>query len=124
MQQPEKITKANYILLVLFGLVVLSAAVFFYRNWLEWQDEIQRFKDSKINSRIIGLKNLNRGSFKVQLIVNGKPLNFNLSIAYEVKRDSIAVGDSLAKEARNAKFEVFRLKEKGKVKKISEISIY
>ncbi|OYU94430.1 MAG: hypothetical protein CFE21_15585 [Bacteroidetes bacterium B1(2017)] len=98
-------------------------AIYFTKNRIEWQDEMQTFKDSKINSRIIGLRDLNRGSYEILLNVKGRVINFDLPIAYEVKMDSIAIGDSLAKDAKNGKFEVFRITDKRNSIKISEITI-
>jgi hypothetical protein len=116
--------KTNYLILLPFVIAVIFTAIYFTKNWIEWKNEKQSFKDTKINSRIIGLRNLNRGNYEIQLNVNGKVMNFDLPIAYEVEKDSIAIGDSLAKESMNGKFEVYRIKDRRNIIKISETTIY
>lgn len=116
--------KTNYFILLPFAIAVVIMTIYFTRNWIEWQDEMQSFNDIKINSRIIGLRDLNRGNYEIRLNVDGRVMNFDLPIAFEVKRDSIAIGDSLSKDAMNGRFEVFRIIDKSKVIKISEQIIY
>jgi hypothetical protein len=69
-------------------------------RWIEWQDEMLSFKNLQINSKIIGLKDLNRGNYEITFVVKDSVMKFDLPIAFEVRQDSIAIGDSLAKEAQ------------------------
>jgi hypothetical protein len=113
--------KTNYLIIILpFVISVIIIAIYFTKNWIEYQDKIQSFKDSKINSRIIKLKDLNRGNYEIQLNVKDKVMSFDLPIAYEVIKDSIEIGDSLVKDAMNGKFEIYRIKDNSNIEKISE----
>jgi hypothetical protein len=51
-------------------------------------------------------------------------MKFDLPIAYEARQDSIAIGDSLAKDAQNGSFEIFRMDEKEHWRKIYQTTIY
>ena len=116
--------RAIHLIYLTCGILVVIAVLFFASKWIEGQDELRSFKESKIHSRIIGLRNLQRGSYEIELNVDGSVMCFNLPIAYEVRMNSIVVGDSLAKEANRGKFEIFRVSSKGEVIKISESTIH
>jgi hypothetical protein len=124
MKENIKISKtANRILISIFLLVILSAVIFFTRNWLRWDKEIDSLKAEKINSKIVELKDLQRGSYLIGLKVGSNTIQFSLPIAFEVRRDHIQVGDSLSKPAGSKTCEIFRIQPDGQSVKISEITI-
>lgn len=125
MKEVIEISKRNqYILIGLFLTVIVIATTYFTRNWLRWQTELKNFRASKINSRILELKDLNRGNYLMKL--NGKEsiVEFDLPISFEVKRDKIQVGDSLSKMANSGNCEIFRINDQGYSTKVSELVIY
>ena len=51
--------RIQYFLRGIFLTAVIVGIIYFTRNWFSWQDEIKVFKTTKINSRILELKDLN-----------------------------------------------------------------
>ncbi len=90
---------------------MITMGIYCTHRWIEWQDEMLSFKNLQINSKIIGLKDLNRGNYEITFVVKDSVMTFDLPIAYEARQDSIAIGNSLSKEAQNGRFEIFRLDE-------------
>ena len=118
----SKTTK--YILVSIFSSIILIVVLFFTRNWFTWKEELKYFKSIKINSRILELKELNRGNYQVKLGVKDTLIEFALPISFEVKRDNIQVGDSLSKNENSELCEIFRLDRDGKAQMVSEFTIY
>jgi hypothetical protein len=50
--------RIQYFLLGIFLTALIAGIIYFTRNWFSWQDEIKVFKTTKINSRILELKDL------------------------------------------------------------------
>jgi len=103
---------------------MITMGIYCTHRWIEWQDEMLSFKNLQINSKIIGLKDLNRGNYEITCVVKDSVMKFDLPIAYEARQDSIAIGDSLSKEAQNGRFEIFRMNEKEHWRKIYQTTIY
>jgi hypothetical protein len=116
--------RTQLILIGSFIIIVLGTIIFFVNNWLNWQKEMESFKSSEINSRILELKNLNRGNYLVKVNIKNSIREFDLPISFEVKRDNIQVGDSLSKKSGSGRCEIYRKNVNGELSKISDFTIY
>ena len=72
------------------------------------QEELNEFRKLNINSRMLELKDLNRGNHLLKIVVNNDTLEFSLPISYDVKKYRVLTGDSISKNANSGKFDIYR----------------
>lgn len=116
--------RANIIILVLFLSIIAITAAFFTWKWFQYKEELAKFKSIEINSSILELRDLKRGSYSIELNTAEGLVEFDLPIAYEIRMDGILEGDSLSKKSNSGKCEVFRMNKLGRPYKVSVFNIY
>lgn len=104
----------------IFGLVVLSATIFFIHKWLSYKNDLIEFQKKEAYGKIVRLKDLTRGIYAIEL--SSKIHLPNLRIGWEIEKYNIQVGDSVSKEA-NSKMMIFYKFENGVYKKYYEYEI-
>lgn len=105
----KPLQRVGMILLIIW---VIGLAIFFTLKYIQFDKEMTVFKESEVLGIVIGLKDLNRGSYYLDLrrrtVVNHYALpNFKQYI------DKVQIGDSLYKPANSAIFQLYKKKGVG-----------
>ena len=118
-EQIQISSKYIFVLVTIFILIVITAFLFFRKNYLSHKKEIMELISKEIKGEISDLKNENRGSYYIK-IKNYKI--HSLPIAFEIEKYNIQVGDSVSKKA-NSNIMTFYKNNNGTFKKCCDYKI-
>lgn len=110
------------VIYLIWSLIIIYAIIYFTHKYYKSQKETTLFKRQEIHSRIIELRNFNRGYFLIRVLVDKEYKSFDLPISYEVDKYKIIVGDSLSKKCNSDVIDIFRADRSG-IHKICRIEI-
>ena len=102
--------KASIIIYCVFGIIILSAVIFFGSRYRQSQKEIAQLIKQKVNGKILSVDDLGRGSISLILLTdsNTRYITTGLPIAWEIEKFEIRKGDSLYKNCNSNKIFFFR----------------
>ena len=109
--------KASIIIYSVFGIIILSAFIFFGSRYRQSQKEIAQLIKQKVNGKILSVDDLGRGSISLILLTdsNTRYITTGLPIAWEIEKFEIRKGDSLHKNYNSNKIFFFRKTPNGYV---------
>ena len=109
--------KASIIIYSVFGIIILSAFIFFGSRYRQSQKEIAQLIKQKVNGKILSVDDLGRGSISLILLTdsNTRYITTGLPIAWEIEKFEIRKGDSLYKNYNSNKIFFFRKTPNGYV---------
>ena len=102
--------KASIIIYSVFGIIILSAFIFFGSRYRQSQKEIAQLIKQKVSGEILSVDDLGRGSTSLILLTdsNTRYITTGLPIAWEIEKFEIRKGDSLCKNYDSNKIFFFR----------------
>ena len=98
----------NFLIGGIFCCVLIALLIDVINSTRKMQEELNEFRKLNINSRMLELKDLNRGNHLLKIVVNNDTLEFSLPISYDVKKYRVLTGDSISKNANSGKFDIYR----------------
>lgn len=116
--------KYNIILFSLWAGCIISAIIFFSYKYYTWQGELAAFRAREIRGKIIGLQDLERGSYMVEIYdtITRAKASIDLPVATIIKEHGIRVGDFASKDA-NSEVMIIYQRQNGLYKKCCDLLV-